>query len=87
MSDPSNKRSVVIGLDSGSAGTKVVVVDAGSGEVIEVLPYRRHHNEYERVARDIVRGLLDRYDVASVDITGSTGEVLHRAWPSTARRS
>ncbi|MHC5056575.1 MAG: acyl-CoA dehydratase activase [Planctomycetota bacterium] len=85
MSDPSKKRSVVVGLDSGSAGAKVAILDAASGEVIEVLPYRRHHNEYEKVARDILRGLLGRYDVAAVNVTGSTGEVLHRTWPSASR--
>ena len=85
MSDPSKKQSVVVGLDSGSAGTKVAIVDAASGEVVEILPYRRHHNEYEKVARDVLKGLLDRFNVESVNITGSTGEVLHRTWPSTAR--
>ena len=45
MSDPSERRSVVVGLDSGSAGAKVAILDAESGEVVEILPYRRHHNE------------------------------------------
>jgi len=44
MSDPSEKRSVVVGLDSGSAGCKAAILDEASGEVIEILPYRRHHN-------------------------------------------
>jgi len=85
MSDLSKKRSVVVGLDSGSAGCKTAILDEASGEVIEILPYRRHHNEYEKVAREILKGLIKRYDVASVNITGSTGEVLHRTWPSTTR--
>ncbi|TYO99163.1 putative CoA-substrate-specific enzyme activase [Geothermobacter ehrlichii] len=78
------KRPVVIGLDSGSTGVKIVTVDTGTGGIIEVLPYRRHHNNYEQTARALLRELLGRYDVQAVNVTGSTGKVLHLAWPSTS---
>ena len=51
MSDSASKRSVVVGLDSGSTGIKVAIADADTGEIVEILPYQRHHNEYETVAR------------------------------------
>ncbi len=78
-------RRVVIGLDSGSTSVNATVADAESGEIVETIPYRRHHNLYESVARDVLKDIAAKYDVAAVNITGSTGKTLTKAWPSTAR--
>ena len=69
MSESAPKRSVVVGLDSGSTGIKVAIADAVTSEIVEILPYKRHHNEYESVARDMVRDLVGRYDVTALNIT------------------
>ncbi len=50
------RREVIIGLDSGSTSVNVAAVDAETREVVEIMPYERHHNEYEDVAR---RGLQE----------------------------
>ncbi|PLX83257.1 MAG: hypothetical protein C0617_12045 [Desulfuromonas sp.] len=80
-----DKPEAVIGLDAGSTGVKVAVIDAVTRERLEVLPYRRHHNRYAEVARELLRYLLERYRVRTVAVTGSTGQALHRAWHSTVR--
>ena len=77
------KCAVVVGLDSGSTSVNAAALDAETRELVEVLPYRRHHNRYETVARELLRGLCEKYDVRHLHVTGSTGKVLHRSWPTT----
>ena len=78
-------RRVVIGLDSGSTSVNACIADAATGEIIEILPYLRHHNYYEKTAREMLKDLASRYDVAGVNITGSTGKSLQRSWEGTRR--
>ncbi len=78
------KRAVIVGLDSGSTSVNAAVLDAETRELVEVLPYERHHNEYEGVARRLVRELCEKYDVRHLHITGRTGKVLHKSWPTTS---
>ena len=77
--------SVVIGLDSGSTSVNACVARADGGEIVEVIPYRRHFNYYEKVAREVLQELAAKYDVAAVNITGSTGKSLQRAWKGSHR--
>ncbi len=80
----SAESQVVVGLDCGSTSVKAVIIEALSREIVEVLPYRRHFNEYEKCARRILCELDLRYAIRAVNLTGSAGRALHGLWPSTS---
>ncbi|HHN45910.1 MAG TPA: hypothetical protein ENN09_00575, partial [Planctomycetes bacterium] len=82
LSGAQHKKEVVVGLDSGSTGIKGALFCPRERRIIEVLPYVRHHNDYDHAAAEMLRGLAERYFVLSVNVTGATGKVLAAAWKS-----
>jgi predicted CoA-substrate-specific enzyme activase len=82
LADAKHKREVVVGLDAGSTGIKAALFCPRENKIIEILPYIRHHNDYDHAARDLLRKLSEQYFVISVNITGATGKVLATAWKS-----
>ncbi|MBN1809977.1 MAG: hypothetical protein JW909_12990 [Planctomycetes bacterium] len=82
MKGARKKQEVVVGMDAGSTGIKTALFSPRENRIVEILPYTRHHNDYDHTARELLKKISEEYMVISVNITGATGKVLASAWGS-----